>query len=233
MLKPANENGADIDKIRAKALANKLVTETELAALSDQQVMQFIFKAGFSTAAQVTSVSGRGVGMDVVRTNIEKIGGTVDLVTKRAPLEASTQVNVGGGYAAISQDYIGTGAFTIGRRFNEGKTGLLLSLSANKSNRASDDQEPEYDEQNLIDFQLRDYTLTRERYAANLSLDRQTSSGSELFLRALYDEYKDTEIRRAMDNVVEDGEIARDGRLRLPARARLQPLAGGYRQLRG
>jgi len=71
--------GLPLDKIRAKAVANKLATEAEAAALSDQQVMQFIFKAGFSTAAQVTSVSGRGVGMDVVRTNIEKIGGTVEL----------------------------------------------------------------------------------------------------------------------------------------------------------
>jgi two-component system, chemotaxis family, sensor kinase CheA len=71
--------GLQLEKIRAKALANKLVSESELAALSDQQIMQFIFKAGFSTAAQVTSVSGRGVGMDVVRTNIEKIGGTVEL----------------------------------------------------------------------------------------------------------------------------------------------------------
>jgi two-component system, chemotaxis family, sensor kinase CheA len=71
--------GLPLDKIKAKALSNKLVTEAELATLSPQQIMQFIFKAGFSTAAQVTSVSGRGVGMDVVRTNIEKIGGTVEL----------------------------------------------------------------------------------------------------------------------------------------------------------
>ncbi|HTY66539.1 MAG TPA: chemotaxis protein CheW [Alphaproteobacteria bacterium] len=74
--------GLPLDKIRAKALANKLATETEIAAMTDQQVMQFIFKAGFSTAAQVTSVSGRGVGMDVVRTNIEKIGGTVELKSR-------------------------------------------------------------------------------------------------------------------------------------------------------
>jgi two-component system chemotaxis sensor kinase CheA len=71
--------GLPLDKIRAKAIANKLATEAELAGMNDQQIMQFIFKAGFSTAAQVTSVSGRGVGMDVVRTNIEKIGGTVEL----------------------------------------------------------------------------------------------------------------------------------------------------------
>ena len=47
--------------------------------MSEQQIQQFIFKAGFSTAAKVTSVSGRGVGMDVVKTNIEKIGGTVEM----------------------------------------------------------------------------------------------------------------------------------------------------------
>jgi len=71
--------GLATDKIKAKALQNGLATEAELAQMPDQQVYQFIFKAGFSTAAAVTSVSGRGVGMDVVRTNIEKIGGTIEL----------------------------------------------------------------------------------------------------------------------------------------------------------
>jgi two-component system chemotaxis sensor kinase CheA len=50
--------------------------------MSDKQILQFVFKAGFSTAQQVTSVSGRGVGMDVVRTNIEKIGGTVEIASQ-------------------------------------------------------------------------------------------------------------------------------------------------------
>ncbi len=71
--------GLAVDKIKAKALQNGLATEAELAGMSDQQIHQFIFRAGFSTAAQITNVSGRGVGMDVVRTNIEKIGGTVEL----------------------------------------------------------------------------------------------------------------------------------------------------------
>ena len=75
--------GLMLDRIRAKALENKLATEAELDALSGQQIMQFIFRAGFSTAAKVTAVSGRGVGMDVVRTNIEKIGGTVELSSKQ------------------------------------------------------------------------------------------------------------------------------------------------------
>ena len=74
--------GLPIEKIKAKALANGLATEAELASMSDEQVQQFIFKAGFSTAAQITNVSGRGVGMDVVRTNIERIGGTIELRSK-------------------------------------------------------------------------------------------------------------------------------------------------------
>ena len=73
--------GINLERVKQKALENGLATEDELAELSDQQIMQFIFKAGFSTAEKVTSVSGRGVGMDVVRTNIEKIGGTVELMS--------------------------------------------------------------------------------------------------------------------------------------------------------
>ncbi|MCC7046095.1 MAG: chemotaxis protein CheW, partial [Alphaproteobacteria bacterium] len=71
--------GLNTAKIKAKAVASGLATEAELEEMSEQQIHMFIFRAGFSTAAQVTAVSGRGVGMDVVRTNIEKIGGTVEL----------------------------------------------------------------------------------------------------------------------------------------------------------
>ncbi len=71
--------GLNTAKIKEKVLKNGLATEAELKSMSDQQIHQFIFRAGFSTATQVTSVSGRGVGMDVVRTNIEKIGGTIEM----------------------------------------------------------------------------------------------------------------------------------------------------------
>ena len=71
--------GINIARVKEKILANGLATEAELEGYSDQQVQQFIFKAGFSTAEKVTNVSGRGVGMDVVRTNIEKIGGQIEL----------------------------------------------------------------------------------------------------------------------------------------------------------
>ncbi|MEI8395722.1 MAG: chemotaxis protein CheW, partial [Rhodospirillaceae bacterium] len=71
--------GLDIERIKQKAVQNGLSTEAELSTMSDQQIQQFIMKPGFSTAAKVTSVSGRGVGMDVVKTNIEKIGGTIEM----------------------------------------------------------------------------------------------------------------------------------------------------------
>jgi two-component system chemotaxis sensor kinase CheA len=71
--------GLPVDRIRAKILSRSLATEAELAAMTDEQIHRFIFRAGFSTAAVVTAVSGRGVGLDVVKTNIERIGGTIDL----------------------------------------------------------------------------------------------------------------------------------------------------------
>lgn len=71
--------GINIARVKEKIVTNGLATEAELEDYSDQQIQQFIFKAGFSTAEKVTNVSGRGVGMDVVRTNIEKIGGQIEL----------------------------------------------------------------------------------------------------------------------------------------------------------
>jgi two-component system chemotaxis sensor kinase CheA len=71
--------GLDTGRIRRKVLGQGLASEADLDAMTDAQVQQFIFKPGFSTAEKVTSVSGRGVGMDVVRTNVERIGGTIEL----------------------------------------------------------------------------------------------------------------------------------------------------------
>jgi two-component system chemotaxis sensor kinase CheA len=71
--------GLDIKRIREKALASGLVTEAELDKMSEAQIQKFIFTPGFSTARTITSVSGRGVGMDVVRNNIDQIGGSIDV----------------------------------------------------------------------------------------------------------------------------------------------------------
>ena len=71
--------GLDTDRIKATAIARGLASETEIHKMSDAQIQKFIFVPGFSTASKVTSVSGRGVGMDVVRANIDQIGGTIDV----------------------------------------------------------------------------------------------------------------------------------------------------------
>jgi two-component system chemotaxis sensor kinase CheA len=71
--------GIDLDRVKQKALASGLLREDAAEKLSDREVTQLIFRAGFSTAKSVTNISGRGVGLDVVKSNIEKIGGVVDV----------------------------------------------------------------------------------------------------------------------------------------------------------
>jgi two-component system, chemotaxis family, sensor kinase CheA len=71
--------GLDTARIKAKAVTQGLVSEAEVEKLTEAQIHKFIFAPGFSTAAKVTNVSGRGVGMDVVRNNIDQIGGTIDV----------------------------------------------------------------------------------------------------------------------------------------------------------
>ncbi len=76
-----NGRGLNKERIKEKILTNALVTPEQLDSFSDTQIYNFIFAAGFSTAAKVTNVSGRGVGMDVVKSNIEKIGGSVEVTS--------------------------------------------------------------------------------------------------------------------------------------------------------
>ena len=71
--------GLNREQIKLKAIEKGIITSAHAQTLSDKGICDLVFAPGFSTAAQVTNVSGRGVGMDVVKTNIEKIGGTVEL----------------------------------------------------------------------------------------------------------------------------------------------------------
>ncbi len=109
--------GIDPNLLRAKVIENKLVTETEAELLSDKDIIQFIFHPGFSTKEQATKLSGRGVGMDVVRNNLEKIGCMVDisstpgkgtLIQTRIPL---TQAIVNS--SVIAGLIINIGAYTL------------------------------------------------------------------------------------------------------------------------
>lgn len=71
--------GMSPDALVAKAIASRAITAAEARALSPKDKLELIFRPGFSTAAKITAVSGRGVGMDIVKANVEKIGGVVDL----------------------------------------------------------------------------------------------------------------------------------------------------------
>ena len=71
--------GLDIERIKAKITSQGLATEQDLRSMSNEEIYRYIFEPGFSTAQVVSNVSGRGVGMDVVRSNIEAIGGSVSL----------------------------------------------------------------------------------------------------------------------------------------------------------
>ncbi|MEO8428077.1 MAG: chemotaxis protein CheW [Verrucomicrobiota bacterium] len=71
--------GIDCERVKQKALQGGLITREQASRMSDHEASRLIFLPGFSTAEKVTNISGRGVGMDVVKTNIDKIGGTVDL----------------------------------------------------------------------------------------------------------------------------------------------------------
>lgn len=75
--------GIDTDRVREKALQQKLVDPKALAQMSEKDVINLIFLPGFSTAAQVTEISGRGVGMDVVKTNFTKLGGVIEIESRK------------------------------------------------------------------------------------------------------------------------------------------------------
>jgi two-component system, chemotaxis family, sensor kinase CheA len=111
--------GLDEEKIAAKALATGLITPPERAEMGRDRLLQVIFEPGFSTAEAVSNVSGRGVGLDVVRQNLEKVGGSIKvssqpglgtMFTLQIPLTlsiiAGLTVEAGGQRFAIPQSYI-------------------------------------------------------------------------------------------------------------------------------
>lgn len=75
--------GIDSEKVLNRAIELNLTTSEEAESLGAQEVFQFIFQPGFSTAEKITDISGRGVGMDVVKTKIESLGGTVDIESQK------------------------------------------------------------------------------------------------------------------------------------------------------
>lgn len=74
--------GIDIERVKRRAMSSRLASEDEIRRMSDEQLARFIFTPGFSTKEEVTGVSGRGVGMDVVLVHVTKLGGKIDITTR-------------------------------------------------------------------------------------------------------------------------------------------------------
>lgn len=75
-------NGIDTERVKTKAIERGIVTEEQAEKLSQKEIIDFLFMPSFSMAKQITDISGRGVGLDVVKSNIEALGGDVDVKTK-------------------------------------------------------------------------------------------------------------------------------------------------------
>ena len=112
--------GLDLEAIRRKSMERGLVTAERLEKMTEHDLTQLVFLPGFSTAKAVTNVSGRGVGMDVVKTNIERIGGTVDL-TSRPGLGTTLRVRIPLTLAIVPALIVVSG----GHRFAVPQTNLL------------------------------------------------------------------------------------------------------------
>ncbi len=140
----------------------------------------------------------------------DSIGGTVDLVTLRAPEEMRLSARVGANYSDLMEETAPNGSATFGTRFGpDKKWGVLGSVSGSDTKRGSDNIEPAYDDGELEELEMRDYTTERERYGITADLDYRATLTSNYYLRGLWTNYIDNEIRRAKTNKVLDGELER------------------------
>jgi TonB-dependent receptor len=212
-----------------------------ISLLRDQGEGRYVLVRGTEARLNSTTVNGeripspeagtRDIALDTIPSDLlesievakaltpdmdgDAIGGSVDLITARAPEQLRVSAALGVGYRELVEDEGANGSFTYGQRYADGKTGLLLSLSGQDNSQGSDNFEPEYDDGELEENQLRDYTFTRERYGLTADLDIRGSDRSSYYLRGLATNYQDDERRRARVDKVGDGEIERAVRDRL------------------
>ncbi len=159
--------GIDIERVRAKAIERGLIDATKASSLPEDEVLNMIFEPGFSTADQVTSVSGRGVGMDVVRSKIQSIGGTIRLRT-RAGEGTTVYIKIPLTLAIISALIVSGG----GRRFAIPQVGVVELV------RVSDDNRHLIEVVNGAEaLRLRGRLLSLVQLGRILGLERSSDSG--------------------------------------------------------
>ena len=227
-----------------------------ITLLRDQGEGRYVIVRGTEPRLNSTTVNGeripapeagvRDIALDVIPADLlesikvtkaltpdmdgDAIGGTVDLVTKSAPMVMRISGVGASGYNELTEGNIWNGSLTFGNRYNEKKTGLLLSGTALTTDRGSDNFEPEYDDGFLDELQLRDYTIKRERYGATFSMDHRASDRNDFFIRGVWNNFKDTEIRRRWDQKVGDEELSREIKDRLQKSDIISLNAGGNHQ---
>lgn len=191
--------GVNIAAVRSKALERGLVKKEVADQLSDAQISQFIFEAGFSTAAKVTEVSGRGVGMDVVRTNIEKIGGSVDL-SSHAGQGTVLRIKIPLTLAIISALVVRAGGEE-GEVFAVPQAGVLELVRIAEGNR------------HLIEdihgskvLRLRDKLLPLVDLASALGIGQEPPAGMEEFA-VVVAQVGDTQVGLCVDEIFDTQEI--------------------------
>lgn len=161
----------------------------------------------------------------------DAIGGSVNLVTKRAGFGRTFTVEGSGGYGPLRERGSGNGAITFGNRTSSGRLGWLLSGSFGERNFGSDDIEPDYDDDDLAELDVRHYTLWRRRTGGTAAIDFKASDRSTFYVTSLWSELQDQEQRRRITHAVEDGELAYFHKNRLEKLSTFNILAGGEHAL--
>jgi TonB-dependent receptor len=164
----------------------------------------------------------------------DAIGGAVNLVMKQPPQEPLVLATVAGGYNSLMDDagqFLG--GFTWGGRLLDGKLGVIGSGSAMNAHRGSDNFEPAYDDGDLEELGVRDYTINRKRAGVNWALDFRQSASTNYYLRGVWNYFSDYEYRRELFYAVGDNEIARNLKDRFESERIASVSAGGEHVLRG
>ncbi|MCB1025669.1 MAG: TonB-dependent receptor, partial [Acidobacteria bacterium] len=157
----------------------------------------------------------------------DSIGGSVNLVTKGAPSKTRLSLTAGLGYNRIADDYLQTFNGTIGTRFFGNKLGILFAGSYLNTDRGSEGFEVAYDDGDLDELELRDYTVNRKRWGLNPTIDYRFSDSSKIFFKGIYNQFDDQEYRRRTRYRISDDRIERELKDRFEGQTITQASFGG------
>ncbi|MEZ5346228.1 MAG: TonB-dependent receptor [Pyrinomonadaceae bacterium] len=157
----------------------------------------------------------------------DSIGGSVNLVSKGAPSKTRLSLTAGLGYNRIANDYLQTFNGTLGTRFFGDKLGVLFAGSYLNSDRGSEGFEVAYDDGDLDELELRDYTVNRKRWGLNPTIDYRFSENSKIFFKGIYNQFDDQEYRRRTRYRIGDDRIERELKDRFEGQTITQASFGG------